>query len=403
MNDRYWWENDPEVQREARSAEARQRAAEQAQIDAEVEHSVNRMYIRYLAEQEFRKKIDPPERAVPMTAQTILETLPPEQPDRVSGFLKHSQGTLLTAKAGAGKTALAVSLTRSLLTGEPFLGKQETVPLEDGERVAWLSYDMSSHQLLRWMQVSGIDLDRVLIVDQHGRGNPLMDDETRSELAQDLASMGCRFIVCDAFGAAYWGVSQNDAAEVKQFYRTFEQFVRQACGGLCEYLMIAHAGHEQSKGARGSTAIGESVGAIFAIEKNDQSGVRKLKSLKFRTDIGNEELPAGELYQCPDTGLVSWHSPTPAGVENEDGTIDIDFSKQEISEAQERRDREKEQIFILLSEGGPANRREIMESLDWPDKAAVRAGKLLREMVAEGALLAEGEGPSRRWKTNPTT
>lgn len=398
----FWWETDPEVQREAMAAEARMAAARQAQIDAEVDHAVNRLHIRHQAQQQFQRDLDPPEKAVPLTVEDMKDLLPPYEGDRIEGFLKYDQGTLLTAKAGAGKTSLAISLTRALLTGEPFLGTQDVRPLEDDQKVVWLSYDMGPRQLIYWLELAGIDPSRVIIVDQHGRGNPLSDDDERRELAESLRDMNAGYVVCDAFGAAYWGLSQNDAAEVKQFYRSFEQFVRLACDGACEYLMIAHSGHEQAKGARGSTAIGESVGAVFSIDKNDQTKVRKMKSLKFRSDPGSEEMHECELVFREETGLVTAQPSTPAATENEDGTVTVDFSRQEISDAQRRREEDREAVLDAISQltdhgEGWTSAPEVMRFLDWPEEANRRLRRIMLDLGEEQVLRMSGTGKGRVW------
>src|SRR4051794_40190245 len=81
---------------------------------------------------------------------------------RIDGVLPSRGRLLLTAKRKAGKTTLAGNLNRSLITGEPFLGRFDVEKI-DG-RVVVLNYEVGGAQYARWQRDLGIPPDRLFII-----------------------------------------------------------------------------------------------------------------------------------------------------------------------------------------------------------------------------------------------
>ena len=97
------------------------------------------------------------ERSKPQPDAGTLEELiaRPDEPQwRVEGLVPARGRLLVSAQRKAGKTTLAGNLSRSLLTGNPFLGRFPVRALAG--RVGFLNYEVSGKQFARWMDDIGV-------------------------------------------------------------------------------------------------------------------------------------------------------------------------------------------------------------------------------------------------------
>ena len=109
-----------------------------------------------------------------------------KNPYRIEGSLPASGGLEAIAQRKAGKTTLILNLARSLITGEPFLGRFVTHRVT--RSVVLLNYEASSDQLDWWVTESGIT-EGLFTVQLRGRRNPL---GTSSSAATTARSSGSR-------------------------------------------------------------------------------------------------------------------------------------------------------------------------------------------------------------------
>ena len=106
---------------------------------------------------------------------------PPEPPFRIEGLLPSEAGMLVVAQRKTGKTTLMLNLTRSLLTGQRFLGRFEVRPVAGS--VAILNFEVSGPQLARWADEVGVPQDRLFLVNLRGCRNPLSHPDDRTRVA----------------------------------------------------------------------------------------------------------------------------------------------------------------------------------------------------------------------------
>lgn len=185
--------------------------------------------------------------------ELVLHAEPDPEP-RVEGFVPWDGGTLLVAQAKTGKTTMCLNMARSLLTGEPFLGKFDVRPVEPHRRVAMLNFEMSPAQIGDWCLRRELPRDRFLLLNQKGKGNPFRREQDRERLAALLREWDVETLFVDTFAAVYVGESQNDANEVRPWLEALLTLTRGA--GVNDLILTAHAGHDGSK-PRGSTALAD--------------------------------------------------------------------------------------------------------------------------------------------------
>lgn len=214
---------------------------------------------------------------------------PPEPPSRINELIPWSASTLLTAQRKTGKTTLVLNLARSLLTGEDFLGRFAVQPLSGP--VAMLNYEVSAAQLARWAREVGVPGDRLYLVNLRGWRNPLNDAEDRGALASRLRALGVETVVCDPFGRAYSGASQNDAGEVGGWLTRLDQWARGDVGAR-DLVLTAHAGWNGER-TRGSTALEDWADVILTLTRDDAedaTGERYLRALGRDVDLEEDRL-----------------------------------------------------------------------------------------------------------------
>ena len=213
----------------------------------------------------------------PFDAGTLAEVLarPAEPANRVEGLIPADAGTLVVAMRKTGKTTFELNLARSLLTGEVFLGRFPVVPVMG--TVAVLNYEVSAAQLARWADEAGVPQDRLVLVNLRGRRNPLGNPGDRENLADLLRSHNVDSIICDPFGRAFTGQSQNDSGEVGAFLAGLDQWAR-ADVGAKDVILTAHAGWNGER-TRGASALEDWADSIVTLTRDkDDDQIRYLRA-----------------------------------------------------------------------------------------------------------------------------
>lgn len=191
---------------------------------------------------------------------------PPLPADRIENILPWDASLLVIAQRKAGKTTLMLNIARSLITGEKFLGQFPTIPVTG--RVAFMNYEVNAAQIARWADETGIDPDRLYVVNLRGRRNPLSVPDDRAELVRRMRAHNVESVIVDPFGRAYTGSSQNDAGEVTEFLVDLDGFVRSEVGAR-DLVLAVHAGWDGER-ARGSSALEDWGDSFVNLTVNEQ-------------------------------------------------------------------------------------------------------------------------------------
>lgn len=319
----------------------------------------------------------------PFDAGTLAEILrrPPDPPMRIDELAPWDSNVLLVAQRKTGKTTMSGNYTRSLLLGEPFLGRFSVRPL-DGD-VAVLNFEVSGAQLARWFDDVGVPRDRCHLVNLRGRRNPFKDLDDRARLAALLRSRGVESVVVDPFGRAFTGSEQNNAGEVGRWLTDLDEFVRSEVGAR-DLLLTAHAGWNGER-TRGSSALEDWPDAIWTLTR-DTEGDDGNRRRYFRAEGRDVDLEEGELTFDPDTRRLSY----------------LDGGRRQAA-VQRQLDDARRQILDLLKENAEGlSGKELSEMAGRKDAAFTAARTAL---VEAGDLLQEarsGRGGGKLYRLNPS-
>ncbi|WP_406817345.1 AAA family ATPase [Mycobacterium sp. M23085] len=211
---------------------------------------------------------------------------PDESPFRIDGLLPAGGGMAVVAQRKTGKTTLMLNLARSLITGEPFLGRFDTKPVTG--RVAFLNFEVSSGQLGRWAHQTDIPADRLFLVNLRGRRNPLQQPVDRQLLADKLREHRVEVLIVDPFGRAYTGASQNDPHEVGRWLADLDVFARSEVGAT-EVILAVHAGWNAER-TRGSSAVEDWADSIMTMTFGGDQQTRYLRAIGRDVSVDQDQL-----------------------------------------------------------------------------------------------------------------
>jgi hypothetical protein len=212
----------------------------------------------------------PPEPAVEPSRPSVFvdwsTTVELAEPWLVEHFWPVGRAIALWASAKEGKSELALWVATHLSMGvEPWTGKP-TTPLD----VVYLDWEMTRNDLFERLDEFGIDPARLERL--HYAISPAMyalDEKTGGEQVAELVEqVGAQAVVIDTFGRAVIG-DENDADTVRAFYRHTGQRLK-AMG--VAYLRTDHAGKDQARGQRGSSAKRDDVDVVWRLRRT-QAGV----------------------------------------------------------------------------------------------------------------------------------
>ncbi|MCA0294737.1 MAG: AAA family ATPase [Actinobacteria bacterium] len=281
--------HDVDEDREAKRARWRKEKAQYADLRAD------EMFVVELAKlkaQRLAREEDENSRTAGLPAPdiaTLAELLqrPAPSADRIQGLMPWDASVTVVAQNKVGKTTFVLNLTRSLITGEPFLGRFEVQPIDPDARVAILNYEVSGAQLARWAAEVGIPGDRLVIVNLRGARNPLSTSTSTSALADLLRPYNIETLIVDPFGRGIGGQDQNSARDVQPWLNRLDSFARDGVGAL-DLVLVVHSGWNGER-SRGSSALEDWPDAKWYLTK-DAAGLRYFRAEGRDVDVEEDQL-----------------------------------------------------------------------------------------------------------------
>ncbi|MFD3849225.1 bifunctional DNA primase/polymerase [Streptomyces microflavus] len=188
---------------------------------------------------------------------------------RVDGLLAQGGNALLAAQAKAGKTTLRNNLIKSLVDGEPFLGRFEVA--QDGV-LAVFDLEMPDEMAQDWLRRLKIQHpERFMYVPMLGRGASLdpTDPDSVAEWAADLKAAGVTTMLIDCLSPllAAFGLDEDKPSQVRPLLEGFNTLKRAA--SVQEIVLIHHMGHNGTR-ARGASSLLDWPDAIWDLTKDEQ-------------------------------------------------------------------------------------------------------------------------------------
>jgi hypothetical protein len=299
---------------------------------------------------------------------------PADPPGRVEGLIGWTASTLIVAQRKTGKTTLTLNLARSLILGQPFLGR-DVVPIAG--RVALLNFEVSARQIATWAREAGIPGDRLTLVNMRGAGNPFGADAALDALAEHLD--GVESLIVDPFGAAFTGDNENDAGQVRRWLGRVETFARSRVG-VADLLLTAHAGKGGNGSGRGSSALEDWPDTIIRMVADDDN-------MRVISAIGRDvELPAHELRYDSLTRALTLGEPVDAAVERRAVTAMVG--------------RAVEAVESWPGSSGNELQRRLAEAGHGVYRGPFLAA--LKQAVGQGLIVVEGAGRTTVYRPSMT-
>ena len=192
---------------------------------------------------------------------------------------------LVTAMKKTGKTTMVGNMLRSLVDGDPFLGRHASEPVE---RVVLVDDEMSEHQLQDWLGDQGIKAkDRVQVQPLRGAMSAfdILDPAVRRQWVDRFR--GADVLVFDCLRPALDALGIDEDKDAGQFLVALDALCYEA--GIPELVVIHHMGHNNER-SRGSSRIEDWPDAIWRLVKEDADDPSSPRYFSaFGRDVAVEE------------------------------------------------------------------------------------------------------------------
>jgi hypothetical protein len=224
-----------------------------AVLAEEIEKEARKIRVREAAQRKIRREQERDYGNLePIPLADFLAT--PDDPVkyRIDGHWPRNGRVVLAAQAKAGKPTLIGNTMRSLLDGDPFLGKFQTEPVEG---VILLDFEMDEDTIRQWLrdqQIVNVGGSTVEPLRGKASSFDILDSQTRSQWAtrlhgHDVAILDCLRPILDALGLS----EDKDAG---RFLNAFDELISEA--EVTEALVLHHMGHSGERGRGDSRIIG---------------------------------------------------------------------------------------------------------------------------------------------------
>ena len=306
---------------------------------------------------------------------------------RIEGVAPAGGRVMLAAQAKSGKTTVTGNLVRSLVDGDPFLGR--FCINGQARRVVVIDTELSEHMVRRWFRDQGIvNTDRVDVIALRGKVGSfnVLNPHRRAEWAELLH--GADYLILDCLRPALDALGLDEHRDAGKFLVAFDALLAQA--GITDALLVHHMGHAGER-ARGDSRLQDWPDATWKVLRINDSP----DSDRFFTAFGRDvEVPEGRLAFDPATRRLTYS----------DGSRKADTR-------QANRDEVLGEIVGFLVERiaagnlDPMSRNDILAAAEDNNRSARTVGPALDHGVMQ-SVLTKTNGPRKSHLytlTNPCT
>ncbi len=238
------------------------------------EDAIQYRMMRLRIEQEARRRLADENRVpIALPPVTSLDTLlaQPDSPTRyrIEGVAPVDSRIILSAQYKAGKTTLVGNLLRSLVDGDPFLGRF-TVH-QPSRRVVLIDVELAKKMLRRWLGDQGIRntgavADVVALRGRVGTFN-LLDDGCRDQWATRLRDLGADYLVLDCLRPVLDALGLDENRDAGRFLAAFDALLAEA--GISDAAVVHHMGHGSER-SRGDSRLQDWPDAIWRLVRQSE-------------------------------------------------------------------------------------------------------------------------------------
>jgi len=242
---------------------------------------------RRLVDAELRPVAPKPPR---QELRAFLATPDPSRPARIAGWQPANSRILVSAQYKSGKSVLVHNWLRSLVDGDPFLGR-DTVVAIDGT-AALIDLELDPGQAKTWLRRQCIrDDDRISYYNLKGAAASfnLMDDAAREAWATDLRAHNTQALAFDCVRPVLDAIGLDEQKDAGQFLSAFDALLAEA--GIRDALVVTHMGHTGER-ARGDSRFRDWPDAEWRLMRKDDNP----RSQRFIAAYGRDvDIPESSL------------------------------------------------------------------------------------------------------------
>lgn len=283
---------------------------------------------------------------------------------RVEGLWPAGGRILIAAQHKAGKTTMMGNLIRSLVDGDPFLGR---FPVQRARRVVLVDDELNERMLRQWLREQEIvNVDSVAVLSLKGRLSSfnILDKSIRSRWAHALGGADCMIFDCLRPGLDALGLDEDHDAG--QYLTALDELTAEA--GIPDLGVVHHMGHNHER-SRGSSRILDWPDAVWNIVRENESPTSPRYLSAYGRDVDLEEV----ALEYSDFGRRLTAS--------EGNRTDAKVARLTVA------------VLEAVEENPGCSQRTILE-LVTGDDADVRSA--IRLLVTQGRIRIERQGNSHR-------
>lgn len=270
--------------------------AEPTGLDEYLENAIRARMGTMRVDREAKRRLDElehPSLAPPpikgLTALLAEPDLP--TPYRIDQLSPAGGRTLLAAQYKAGKSSTVGNLIRSLVDGDPFLGRFNIC--ETSRSLVLIDTELSENTLRLWLRQQGINNTAAVADVMSLRGKlgsfNIVDDRTRAQWATRLADLGADYLILDCLRPALDAIGLDEHSDVGIFLTAFDALLDEA--GVPDALLVHHMGHSGER-SRGDSRLQDWPDSIWTIVRENENPASDRFFRAYGRDV---DLPEGRL------------------------------------------------------------------------------------------------------------
>jgi hypothetical protein len=290
---------------------------------------------------------------------------------RIDDWFPVNGRVVLAAQFKAGKTTLIGNLLRSVVDGDPWLGRYGVTSI-DGT-AALLDFEMGEPMLKRWLRDQGIErTHQVVVYPLRGKAAAfgITDPKMRAEWATRLREQGVTFLIIDCLKPILDALRLDEKDNIGPFTSALDALLVDA--GISECLLVQHMGHANERARGDSSLLGWPEANWNIIRQTDDPA-----SPRFINAFGRDvDIPESQLAYDPATRRL-----TVAGGSRQDAAR---ARREEASSG--RKANALDAICQTLGLKGPLNGTEVKKALKDCRFGRPTVEAALEQGVSEGRL-----------------
>lgn len=240
-------------------------------------------YNQERARREARQRIadeerGPVERPAFLTVRDRLARPRPPIQSRIEGWQQQGTRVVFAAQNKSGKTVGTQNVIRSLVDGDPWLGRY-TVTRVTGI-VCVLDFEMNEAQLDDWLRDQRIiHDDRIIAESMRGQAGTfdITDPTVRVRWAAWLRDRSVAYLILDCLRPCLDAIGLDENHDAGKFLVAFDALLAEA--GISEAMVVHHMGHSNER-SRGDSRILDWPDANWMLvrENNEPTSTRFIKA-----------------------------------------------------------------------------------------------------------------------------